>query len=645
MSVQTLKQTNSPRAGAQVGAYRELLARYLGGQKGRVAWMAFLLLAGIGLQLANPQIIRYVLDTAQAGGALRSLTVAALVFIGFALAQQAMGLAAAYTSQMVGWTATNRLRADLTLHCLRLDMGFHKRHTPGEMVERIDGDVTLLANFFSTLVVEVLGSGLLVVGILAMLAREDARVGLGMALYSALTLAVLGSIQKLAVSRWAAARQARAEQNGYLEERISGAEEVRALGAEAHALRRFYRLLRSAFVKDRAAFVAGSLAYSLTNLIYVVGFTIGLGLGVYLYTQGQATLGAAYLIVHYVGMLADPLQNIRRQVQDLQQATAGIQRIQELFALQPAVRDGAPVGATPFAGNPAAAPVEEVRIADKSTAVDGETLPPGALGVAFEAVTFHYDDEAYAPAGEAAEPGSSNGSVLEDVTFRLAAGRVLGILGRTGSGKTTLTRLLFRLYDPDRGAIRLAGRPLPGLALEALRRRVGLVTQDVQIFQASVRDNLTLFDRAIPDARLWAILGELGLAEWARGLPAGLDTRLGADGGGAAGPGVGLSAGEAQLLAFARVFLKDPGLVVLDEASSRLDPATEARMERAIDRLFSGRTGIVIAHRLKTVQRADEILILEGGRVVEFGPRATLAADPRSRFAHLLRTGLEEVMA
>jgi len=162
-----------------------------------------------------------------------------------------------------------------------------------------------------------------------------------------------------------------------------------------------------------------------------------------------------------------------------------------------------------------------------------------------------------------------------------------------------------------------------------------VVTQDVQLFRATVRDNLTFFNPSIQDERLLQALGELGLQEWLAKLPDGLDTML-------AAAGSGLSAGEAQLLAFTRVLLKDPGLVILDEASSRLDPATERMVERAISRLLHNRTGIIIAHRLSTVQRADTILILDEGRVVEHGDRLQLAADPSSRFAGLLRTGLEE---
>jgi ABC-type multidrug transport system fused ATPase/permease subunit len=346
--------------------------------------------------------------------------------------------------------------------------------------------------------------------------------------------------------------------------------------------------------------------------VYVLGYAAGLAIGVLLYTRGEASLGTAYLITYYVGMLSDPLQSIRGQAEDLQQASANIQRINELFNLQPQVADP-PLGAS------------------------RKTLPSGPLAVSFQNVSFQYDDNQNGNKNVDETNNSSQNKTLTDVSFEIQPGRVLGILGRTGSGKSTLTRLLFRLYDPARGSICLDGVNLQDIQLDDLRRRVAMVTQDVQLFQATVRDNLTFFDRLIPDDQLERVLRELRLWEWTESLPKGLDTPLAA--------GQSLSAGEAQLLAFARVFLKDPGLVVLDEASSRLDPATETLMERAVDRLFAGRTGVVIAHRLKTVQRADDILILENGCVVEYGPRAALINDSDSRFSRLLQTGLEEALA
>jgi ATP-binding cassette subfamily B protein len=261
----------------------------------------------------------------------------------------------------------------------------------------------------------------------------------------------------------------------------------------------------------------------------------------------------------------------------------------------------------------------------------GALIPSGPLMVELDKVSFAYESS-----GE-----DGDDLVLRDISLKLAPGEVLGLLGRTGSGKTTLARLLLRFYDPSVGGIRLGGVDLRDAKLEDVRSRATLVSQDVQLFHARVRENITFFDATIDDERITSVLERIGLGGWLRALPRtsggdGLDSEMLAG---------GLSAGEAQLLAFARVFLRDPGLVILDEASSRLDPATERHIERAIDALLADRTGVVIAHRLATVQRCDRILILEDGRIIEQGPRTALAQDPSSRFSELLRTGLEQVLA
>jgi ABC-type multidrug transport system fused ATPase/permease subunit len=232
--------------------------------------------------------------------------------------------------------------------------------------------------------------------------------------------------------------------------------------------------------------------------------------------------------------------------------------------------------------------------------------------------------------------------ILKGINLELAPGKILGLLGRTGSGKTTMIRLLCRLYDPVEGSIRI-GYPgqnmvdLRDLSFKDLRHDVGVITQQVQLFYASVRDNLTFFDRNISDERILEVIHELGADNWFNALPEGLDTRIETG-------AVGLSAGESQLLAFTRIFLRDPGLVILDEASSRIDPATEAMLERAMDRLIQNRTAIIIAHRLATVERADEIMILSQGEVQEYGRRTDLLADPGSIFSRLIHTGIEEVL-
>ncbi|NIV30198.1 MAG: ATP-binding cassette domain-containing protein, partial [Anaerolineae bacterium] len=277
------------------------------------------------------------------------------------------------------------------------------------------------------------------------------------------------------------------------------------------------------------------------------------------YYAGALTIGSVYIVFHYTNMLERPINHIVRQLQDLQKAGASIVRVQELLAVEPRL----PSRHLPLPS------VGEVQAGYPASEVLADQLR-GPLAVTFDGVSFSYHDQ-----GETATADDETDleagplePVLRDVSFQLTPGRVLGLLGRTGSGKTTITRLLFRLYDPDGGAVCLGEIDLRMLPLADLRRRVGLVTQNIQLFHATVRDNLTFFDRSVSDARILGVLRDLGLEAWVRGLPAGLDTVLESGGG-------GLSAGEAQLLAFARIFLQDPGLVILDEASSRLDPATE----------------------------------------------------------------------
>jgi ATP-binding cassette, subfamily B, bacterial len=390
-------------------------------------------------------------------------------------------------------------------------------------------------------------------------------------------------------------RQASAELFGLLEERLSGTEDIRANGAVSYVLRRHVERSRTLFRTGLLRALLGVVTWRSLNMAITIGAVVSLAFAAVLALDGVLTIGQVYLVFAYTTMLNHPVEELMRQLDDLQQATASIARVQQLFAIAPRVTDAA----------------------------HSRALPAGPLSVELAALSFGYPDDDL---------------VLREVSALLPAGTVLGLLGRTGSGKTTLTRLLLRLYDPTEGAVRLGGVDLREVPNAELRARVAIVTQDIQLFSASVRDNLTFFDATIPDTRIMAALDTLGMGEWVRELPNGLDTPL------AAG-GTGLSAGQAQLLAFARAFLRDPGLIILDEASSRLDPATERRLEQALTRLLQGRTAIIIAHRLGTLDRVDQIMILEEGRVRERGPRAELARDPSSRFAELLRVGLADALA
>jgi ABC-type multidrug transport system fused ATPase/permease subunit len=568
-----------------------MLATYLRPQRGVVALLGALLLGSIGLQLYSPQIMRQFIDSATAGAADRALIIAAGMFLVVALVQQATTVWATYLSENIGWTATNAVRGDLLAHCLGLDPSFHKGRTPGELIERIDGDATVLSNFFSQLVLQVAANLVLLVGVLVILWAIDGRIGLLLTGFALVLLLAMRSMHNLAWPRWKVARQRTAELFGFIEERLAGTEDIRSSGAQPYTMRRLYQHLGDQYRSQMQARLASRLVWTTSDLLRTVAGAATLVLGAQLFRSEELTIGTIYSITFYLGLLWRPLMQITRQAEDFQKAGAGIARIHELFQTQSALTD-----------------------------TGRASLPDGPLSVTFRDVRFAYATDE--------EP------VIEELSFHLPPGRVLGLLGRTGSGKTTLTRLLFRLYDTLDGSIEVGGVALPDVPLAELRRRVGIVTQEVQLFHATVRDNLTLFDPSISDGRILEAIGTLGLRPWFEGLPEGLDTELAAGGG-------GVSAGEAQLLAFTRIFLRDPGLVILDEASSRLDPATEQLIERAVDRLLRDRTAIIIAHRLHTVHRADEILILEGGRALEHGDRRKLLADNNSRFSALLRTGVQ----
>ncbi len=570
--------------------YGDLLYTYLRPQRGKAMLLAALLLGSIVLRLLVPQILRAFIDSAIQGAAPQALLRTALIFLLVALVNQGLSALATYVGTDVGWRATNLLRADLVHHCLRLDMPFHTGRTPGELIERIDGDATALSNFFSQFVVQLVGSVLLLLGALGVLFYEDWRVGLALALFSGLAATLLNATRDFAVPATIAEREASAQVFGFLEERLAGLDDIRANGGGAYAVRRFHAVQGEFFQKGRRAWQARGSMWLLTIGMFAVGDILAFGMGIYLFQAGVVTLGTVYLFFQYNEILRVPLDQITQHMQELQRAGASVGRIAELRAIPQSIQDGA-----------------------------GPALPAGPLEVRFEGVSFAYGEQERA---------------LDDIWLQLEAGSVTGLLGRTGSGKSTLTRLLLRLYDPTEGTIRLGGVETRQARLADLRGRVGIVTQEVQLFHATVRDNLTFFDERIPDERLMGAIEALGLREWFQRLPDGLDTEL------AAG-GAGLSAGEAQLLAFTRVFLQDPGLIILDEPSSRLDPATERLLERAVTRLLHQRTALIIAHRLSTVQRADRIVVMEQGRIVEQGARERLAHDPTSRFARLVQTALE----
>ncbi len=565
--------------------YRAALTTYLAPHKRTLVALGVVLLVSIGLQLVVPIVLSNFIDSVLVGEGLDTLTGIGVAFLVAGVTTQVLEAISAVLGARVGWDATNALREDLAEHLLALDMGFHTDTTPGEIIERVDGDVTALAEFLSRFTVRLAGAAVLLVGVVVVSLVRNLVMGAVLGVYVVALLALLYRVRSLAVAAAEEERETSAGYYGFIEERLAGIDDIRANGAGRFTMARFGPVMIDFYDNTVRAWLKRVVVWVTANTAFWTGDAIALALGVWLFLRGSVTVGTAYLVIQYVALVRRPIEQITQQLQELQKAAGGLIRVDALRQVTTKV---------PHTGS--------------------RRLPEGPLSIEFDSVTFAYE----------AAP------VLREVSFVVPAGKVLGLLGRTGGGKSTITRLISRLYDPVLGRVKLGGVDLRDVDAASLRRSVGVVTQDVQLFGATIRDNLTFFDRSLDDDEILAVLDRAGLGDWIRTL--GLDKELGAS-------GAGLSAGEQQLLAFSRVFLQDPQVVILDEPSSRLDPATESRLAAAAERLFSGRTVVVVAHRLDTVRRSDLIMVVEAGRVVEYGDREGLHRDPDSRYARLLAAG------
>lgn len=576
--------------------FYKLLRTYLKGQRQAFLGLSICIVGGIVIQIMNPQIIRDFIDTAlsiqqneQAG-----LLTMALLFFGLAILQQGLAALTTFLAQTIGWQATNQLKEDLVAHALRLDMGYFKTIRQGEIIEIIEGDVNVLFNFFSRMVILFVSNLLLLCGVLYMYFREDYRIGLSQSLFVIIAYYLTGKIKAFGSEHWKENRQRTGRAFGYAGEMLQNTEDIQACGAGHYVRGRFQTLLDAWLPVRLKAGLSGWSYFMLSMLLQLTSFGISLLMGTWLWEQGLVSVGTIYMFYAYTNHLNRPIEAIQRQLQEIQTVTVSLERIQDIL--------------------------------DRDSVIQEPEQPKSIyapIALRMENVSFAY------------EPGTP---VLENLSIALKPGQCLGVIGRTGSGKTTLAKLLMRLHDADTGQILLNDVPIKSLSLASLRKRVAYVTQDVQLFSGTIRENLTFFDKAVADDVLLSAVEAMGMSAWFAKYPEGFDTRIGTG-------GVGLSAGEAQLLAFVRVFLTNPDIVILDEVSSRLDPETERQLQVTIQRLLRNRIGIVIAHKLWTLEQADDILVLERGQVLEYGKRALLIKDRRSRYSQLLEVGTEEVLA
>jgi ATP-binding cassette, subfamily B, bacterial len=577
-------QVPSERASATVSS--GLARTYLLSEHWPFSVMSVFLITDICLELAGPLIVSYFIELVQLGTTYQPLAWVAVLFLFVATAQQIASAQATYWSERVGWTATNALRVDLLRQVLRQDPIFYESHSVGELIERIDGDAGEINEFFSSLVVQIIGNSLLLLGVLITLTLVSWVVGLSFAALTAVGMIVLARVPRYSTPHWQAARQEGALFYGEVTEVLHAREDLRALGAVEYGTGRVVRRIRTWLPVTLRATAWGTLVWGVTMVVLTATTVLSFGLSGHLYMIHALSLSRVYLIVAYAAILLTPMDAIRVQLQKVQQAGAAVRRVREILHMRSGLADGT------------------------------LELPRGPLSVEFCGVSFRYPNAK--PADTHLAPDERTNYVIHEVSFKISPGRVVALVGKTGAGKTTLADLIMRMYDPQHGAIHLGGMDIRTVRLDSLRSRIAFVTQDVHIFDATLRDNLTFFDETMTDDQLREVLHSLDLDAWYEGLDCGLDSVISS---------ASVSAGEAQLIALARVFVKDPGLVILDEPTSRLDPASEGLIEHALRRLLRGRTGLLIAHQCATVGLADEVLLLSDGRISPQGSAVGFAGN------------------
>ena len=478
--------------------------------------------------------------------------------------------------QSIGQRLTARLRTDLFRHSLDLSLRFHDRTPVGKLLTRLTSDVDALAEVFGSGAIGVLADLVTLLVIATLMLTIEWRLGLLLlALQLPLTWTVIKLQQRYRRANYRV-REELSQLNADLQENLQGLEVVQMFRREQLNSERFGRtssLYRKAI---NGTILYDSSISALLEWVALAAVALVLAVGGSLVTAGAMGLGVLTTFILYSQRLFDPLRQLAERFTQIQGGLTAVERIGELLdEPQEIVERGKPT------------PVLDQR------AAHGEVI--------FEDVCFAYRPD---------EP------ILQHLNLHITPGEHVALVGPTGSGKSTVIRLLCRLYEPQQGRILLDGTDIRDLPISELRRRLGVVLQDTFLFSGSVADNLTL-DRELPRAKLEQLSAELGLNPLLQRLPQGLDTPLRERGG-------NLSSGERQLLAVARVALRDPSVLVMDEATAFMDPSTEATLQRDLGRLLDHRTAIVIAHRLATVEASDRILVLKRGRLVEQGSHEEL---------------------
>ena len=491
-----------------------------------------------------------------------------------------------FNVQVVGQRLTARIRADLFRHALGLSLRFHDRTPVGKLLTRLTSDVDALAEVFGSGAVGLLADLVTLLVIATTMVAIEPRLGLLLlAIQLPVTLSMLWLQRRYRKANYRV-REELGQLNADLQENLQGLEVVQMFRREAVNSARFAQT--TALYRDA---VTGTIFYdsaisAFIEWVALAAVAVVLALGGTMVTAGAMGLGTLTTFILFSQRLFDPLRQMAERFTQIQGGLTAVERIGELLEQPIEIADLPP---------PQRSALARRAVEEGPTAGTGE--------VVFENVSFAY---------------RSDDPILEDLSFRIAPGEHVAIVGPTGSGKTTIIRLLCRLYEPQAGRILLDGVDIRELPVALLRRRLGVVLQDTFLFSGNVADNLRL-DADLSDAQLEGLCRELGLQPLLGRLEAGLATEL-------RERGANLSSGERQLLAVARVAIREPSVLVMDEATAFLDPSTEATLQHDLESLLQGRTAIVIAHRLATVEASDRILVLRRGRLVEQGNHRELRA-------------------
>jgi ATP-binding cassette subfamily B multidrug efflux pump len=534
-------------------------------------------------EIAQPYLLKRAIDEHIAVGRLAGLDHLGLLYLVALLGQYGAGFGQIYLTQVIGQRGMNDLRVRVHRHVLSLSASFFDRTPVGRLMTRLTSDVEALNEMFASGIVSLLGDVIRLGFILVAIVGIDWR----LALFSMGSAPVLFGIAAY-FRRWVrdAFREIRlklARLNSFLQEHLSGIKVVQVFAREARVYGEFDVINIDYRRANARAITADAALYSIVEAVGAVAVAGLLWHGGRRIAGGTLTIGVLVAFVEYLGKFFAPIRDLSTKYTIMQQAMAAAERVFQLLDTNELDAGGTQIGAATVPSSPAVtAPLIE-----------------------FDHVTFGYRPDR---------------PVLNDVSLSVAAGETLAVVGATGAGKSTIIKLLPRLYDVQSGAIRVGGADVRTLEARALRRRIVVVSQDVFMFSGTLRSNIALGDPALSDERIWAAARRVGADRVIGSRPQGLDAPV-------LERGVNFSAGERQLCAFARALAHDPEILILDEATASVDPETERIIERGIGELQRGRTSIVIAHRLTTVQRATRILVLHHGRVAEEGTHAALLAQ------------------